>query len=80
VLGRLPVKADLANGWGLAFKACGEELFVVGGQRGPQGEGIVLNSWSPESGIKDGTLDWKVFGVKEHLGVKGASVCIYLID
>jgi len=69
VLGRLPVRADLANGWGLAFKACGEELLVVGGQRGPEGEGIVLNSWSPESGIKDGTLDWKVFGVKEHVGV-----------
>ncbi len=42
---------------------------MVGGQRGPEGEGIVLNSWSPESGIKDGTLDWKVFGVKEHVGV-----------
>lgn len=69
VLGRLPVRADLANGWGLAFKACGEELLVVGGQRGPEGEGIVLNSWSPDSGIKDGTLDWKVLGVKEHVGV-----------
>ncbi|KAE8037086.1 hypothetical protein FH972_009709 [Carpinus fangiana] len=49
VLGRLPlpVRADLANGWGLAFKACGEELLVVGGQRqrgGPEGEGIVLKS------------------------------------
>lgn len=69
VLGRLPVRADLANGWGLAFKACGEELLVVGGQRGPEGEGIVLNSWSPESAIKDGTLDWKVLGVKENVGV-----------
>ncbi|KAF5470689.1 hypothetical protein F2P56_011185 [Juglans regia] len=69
VLGRLPVRADLANGWGLAFKACGEELLVVGGQRGPEGEGIVLNSWCPKSGVNNGTLDWKVLGVKENVGV-----------
>lgn len=69
VLGRLPVRADSANGWGLAFKACGEELLVVGGQRGPKGEGIVLNAWRPTSGVKDGALDWKVQGVKEHAGV-----------
>lgn len=69
VLGRLPVRADLSNGWGLAFKACGEQLLVVGGQRGPEGEAVVLNSWHPKSGVKDGTLDWKVIGVKEHVGV-----------
>ncbi|EXB74659.1 F-box/kelch-repeat protein [Morus notabilis] len=69
VLGRLPVRTDSSNGWGLAFKACGEELLVVGGQRGPEGEGIVLNAWRPTSGVKDGTLDWKVQGVKEHAGV-----------
>ncbi|XP_031386501.1 F-box/kelch-repeat protein At5g60570 [Punica granatum] len=69
VLGRLPVRADTSNGWGLAFKACGKELLVVGGQRGPEGESIVLNSWCPESGVKDGLLEWKVLGVKEHVGV-----------
>ncbi|KAJ0486739.1 putative kelch-type beta propeller [Helianthus annuus] len=69
VLGRLPVRADSSNGWGLAFKACGERLLVVGGQRGPEGETIVLNSWSPKSGVKDGVLDWQVLGVKEHSGV-----------
>lgn len=69
VLGRLPVRADSSNGWGLAFKACGEELLVAGGQRGPEGEAIVLNSWCPKSVIKDGTLDWKVLGLKEHAGV-----------
>ncbi|XP_059660585.1 F-box/kelch-repeat protein At5g60570 [Cornus florida] len=69
VLGRLPVRADSSNGWGLAFKACGEELLVVGGQRGPEGEAIVLNSWCPKSGVKNGVLDWKVLGVKEHVGV-----------
>ncbi|PON84426.1 hypothetical protein TorRG33x02_197590, partial [Trema orientale] len=65
----LPVRADSANGWGLAFKACGEELLVVGGQRGTDGEGIVTNAWNPKSGVKDGTLDWKVQDVKEHNGV-----------
>ncbi|KAK6163300.1 hypothetical protein DH2020_000164 [Rehmannia glutinosa] len=29
-LGRLPVRADSSNGWGLAFKSCGEALLVVG--------------------------------------------------
>lgn len=69
VLGRLPVRADSSNGWGLAFKACGDKLLVVGGQRGPEGEAIVLNSWCPKSGVDDGTLDWKVLAVKEHAGV-----------
>lgn len=69
VLGRLPVRADSSNGWGLAFKACGKQLLVVGGQRSQEGEAIVLNSWCPESGVKNGTLDWKVLGVKENVGV-----------
>ncbi|KAL3618595.1 hypothetical protein CASFOL_037677 [Castilleja foliolosa] len=69
-LGRLPVRADSSNGWGLAFKSCGEALLVVGGQRGPEGEAIVLNAWDPKkSGIRDGTLDWEVVGAKEHAGV-----------
>ncbi|XP_022846409.1 F-box/kelch-repeat protein At5g60570-like [Olea europaea var. sylvestris] len=68
-LGRLPVRADSSNGWGLAFKACGEALLVVGGQMAPEGEAIVLNSWYPKSGVKNRTLDWKVLGVKEHAGV-----------
>ncbi|XP_061376675.1 F-box/kelch-repeat protein At5g60570 isoform X1 [Gastrolobium bilobum] len=68
-LGRLPVRADSSNGWGLAFKACGDQLLVVGGQRGPEGEAIVLNSWCPKSGITNGTIDWQVLGVREHVGV-----------
>ncbi|KAM0065284.1 putative kelch-type beta propeller [Helianthus debilis subsp. tardiflorus] len=69
VLGRLPVRADSSNGWGLAFRAYGDELLVVGGQRGPEGEAIVLNSWNPNSGVKNGVLDWKVLGIKDHAGV-----------
>ncbi|KAI4385507.1 hypothetical protein MLD38_003525 [Melastoma candidum] len=69
IMGRLPVRADSSNGWGLAFKACGHELLVVGGQRGPDSEGVVLSSWSPRSGAVDGMLNWKVLGVKENAGV-----------
>ncbi|KAL8501480.1 hypothetical protein ACS0TY_020853 [Phlomoides rotata] len=68
-LGRIPVRADSCNGWGLAFKSCGDSLLVVGGQRGPEGETIVLNSWNPKSGVRNGTLEWETVGVKEHAGV-----------
>uniref|UniRef100_A0A0C9RS54 TSA: Wollemia nobilis Ref_Wollemi_Transcript_15573_1900 transcribed RNA sequence n=1 Tax=Wollemia nobilis TaxID=56998 RepID=A0A0C9RS54_9CONI len=67
VVGRLPLRADAANGWGLAFKACGNDLIVIGGQRSQEGECIVLNSWQPTS---DGRPpEWKVLDVKEHAGV-----------
>ncbi|XAR59760.1 hypothetical protein NMG60_11015717 [Bertholletia excelsa] len=69
VLGRLPVRADSSNGWGLAFKSCGNKLLVVGGQRGPEGEAVVLNAWCPKLGVQNGTLDWKVLGKKEQVGV-----------
>ncbi|KAL6566738.1 hypothetical protein OROMI_015142 [Orobanche minor] len=71
-LGRLPdpVRADLSNGWGLAFKSCGNALLVVGGQRGPVGEAIVLSSWNPKKlSVGNKTLDCEVVGVKEHGGV-----------
>lgn len=67
VVGRLPVRADTSNGWGLAFKACGRELLVVGGQRGPEGESIVLSSWRPGGG--GAAPEWRVLGVKEHAGI-----------
>ncbi|GER57708.1 galactose oxidase/kelch repeat superfamily protein [Striga asiatica] len=67
-VGRLPVRADSSNGWGLAFKSCGGKILVVGGQRGPEGEAIVLSSWNPKKS-NGGALDWEVVGVKEHAGV-----------
>ncbi|OVA10155.1 Kelch repeat type 1 [Macleaya cordata] len=69
VLGRLPVRADALNGWGLAFKACGNQLVVVGGQRGPEGDVIVLHAWSPNSGSKGGEIEWKVLDVRENVGL-----------
>lgn len=49
-VGRLPEQAVSMNGWGLAFRACGDRLIVIGGPR-VLGEGIIeLNSWSPSEG------------------------------
>jgi hypothetical protein len=63
----LPVRADSSNGWGLAFKACGDRLLVVGGHRGPRGDVILLHSWCPEGG--DDGADWEVLSMKERAGV-----------
>jgi len=64
IVKRLPVRADSSNGWGLAFKACGNSLLVIGGHRGPEGEVIVLHAWDP----KDGNQDWNVLSVRERAG------------
>ncbi|KAM7272356.1 hypothetical protein ACFE04_027019 [Oxalis oulophora] len=65
VVKRLPVRADSSNGWGLAFKACGNSLLVIGGHRGPEGEAIVLHLWNPEDG---NTPEWNVLAVRERAG------------
>eukprot|EP00262_Sarcandra_glabra_P020861 TRINITY_DN849_c0_g1_i1.p1 TRINITY_DN849_c0_g1~~TRINITY_DN849_c0_g1_i1.p1 ORF type:complete len:427 (+),score=29.17 TRINITY_DN849_c0_g1_i1:152-1432(+) len=62
-LGSLPERAVSMNGWGLAFRACGERLIVVGGPRGVGGGIIELNSWVP----KEGPPDWTLLASK-HLG------------
>ncbi|KAH9288429.1 hypothetical protein KI387_032546 [Taxus chinensis] len=67
VLGRLPVRAYSTNGRGLAFKACGNDLIVIGGQRGPDGESIEMNSWHPTP--DEGPPQWNVLAVKEQQGV-----------
>lgn len=41
-LGLLPVPADLRNGWGVAFKALGDRLFVMGDV-----DGIAAFCWQP---------------------------------
>ncbi|KAG5059411.1 hypothetical protein GLYMA_01G045100v4 [Glycine max] len=49
-IGRLPERAVSMNGWGLAFRACGDKLIVIGGPR-THGEGFIeLNSWVPSEG------------------------------
>ncbi|OMO93178.1 Kelch repeat type 1 [Corchorus capsularis] len=49
-IGRLPERAVSMNGWGLAFRACGDRLIVIGGPRA-LGEGFIeLNEWVPSEG------------------------------
>lgn len=52
VLGQVPVRADFCNGWGLAFKALGDTLYVIGGHRisSQEGEGVAVFSWRPQPG------------------------------
>lgn len=47
-VGGLPEKASSMNGWGLAFRGCGDELIVIGGPRAAYGGMIELNSWRPD--------------------------------
>ncbi|KAI9173494.1 hypothetical protein LWI28_002196 [Acer negundo] len=55
-LGRLPDEADSVNGWGLAFRACGDQLIVVGGPRS-EFEGVIeLNAWVPGEGPPEWNL------------------------
>jgi hypothetical protein len=46
-LGKLPERSVSMNGWGLAFRACGDRLIVIGGPRTYTGGTIELNSWIP---------------------------------
>ncbi|CAN4124421.1 unnamed protein product [Withania somnifera] len=59
-IGRLPERAASMNGWGLAFRACGDRLIVVGGPR-VMGEGYIeVNSWEPS----EGPPQWNLLGRK----------------
>ncbi|XP_022738721.1 F-box/kelch-repeat protein SKIP11-like isoform X1 [Durio zibethinus] len=49
-LGQLPKRAVSMNGWGLAFRACGNQLIVIGGHRALAEGMIELNSWVPNGG------------------------------
>ncbi|KAF4403195.1 hypothetical protein G4B88_027966 [Cannabis sativa] len=46
-IGRLPERAVSMHGWGLAFRACGDRLIVIGGPRVQAGGIIELNAWVP---------------------------------
>lgn len=49
-LGSLPERPASVNGWGLAFRACGDRLIVIGGPRVMGGGWIELHSWVPRNG------------------------------
>ncbi|CAN0923695.1 F-box/kelch-repeat protein SKIP11 [Linum grandiflorum] len=63
-VGRLPERACSMNGWGLAFRACGDQLIVIGGPR-TSGEGFIeLNSWVPSEG---GPPHWDLLARKQSV-------------
>ncbi|XP_022768381.1 F-box/kelch-repeat protein At1g74510-like [Durio zibethinus] len=55
-LGQLPERAVSMNGWGLAFRACGDRLIVIGGPRALSEGMIELNSWVPNEGPPEWNL------------------------
>lgn len=60
-VGRLPERANSMYGWGLAFRACGDRLIVIGGPRSSGDQGFIeVNSWVPS----DGPPQWEMLGQK----------------
>ncbi|KAL6633546.1 hypothetical protein ACP70R_026217 [Stipagrostis hirtigluma subsp. patula] len=59
-LGGLPERPEAVNGWGIAFRGCGERLLVIGGPRVLGGGTIELHSWIP----REGPLQWNMIGSK----------------
>nr|GMD16935.1 F-box/kelch-repeat protein SKIP11-like [Ipomoea batatas] len=60
-IGRLPERANSMNGWGLAFRACGDKLIVIGGPRASGPGFIEVNSWVPS----EGPPEWHLLGRKQ---------------
>ncbi|MFS7972023.1 hypothetical protein Hanom_Chr09g00839741 [Helianthus anomalus] len=52
------------NGWGLAFRACGDQLIVIAGPRVSYGGMIELNSWVPD----ENPPQWNLIGRKSSGG------------
>lgn len=59
-LGKLPERPVSVNGWGLAFRACGERLIVIGGPRTNSGGYVELSSWVPT----EGPPEWELLATK----------------
>lgn len=60
-VGRLPERADSMNGWGIAFRGCGDRVIVIGGPRTSGAGFIEVNSWVP----REGPPRWNMLGRKQ---------------
>ncbi|GLU09398.1 hypothetical protein SLE2022_262620 [Rubroshorea leprosula] len=60
-VGQLPDRAASMNGWGLAFRACGDRLIVIGGPSAIGGGFIEVNSWVPS----EGHPQWNLLATKQ---------------
>ncbi|WCJ35963.1 Galactose oxidase/kelch repeat superfamily protein [Euphorbia peplus] len=56
VLGGLPEGVASMNGWGVAFRGCGDRLIVIGGPRTYGGGMIEIYSWVPNEGPPEWNL------------------------
>ncbi|KAI4343854.1 hypothetical protein L6164_011155 [Bauhinia variegata] len=56
IIGGMPERATSMNGWGVAFRACGDRLIVIGGPRGLGGGGLEINAWIPNEGAPEWNL------------------------
>ncbi|XP_024170925.1 F-box/kelch-repeat protein At1g74510 [Rosa chinensis] len=63
-IGRLPERTSSMNGWGVAFRACGNRLIVIGGPRGSSVGQIEVNSWVPD----EGPPQWNLLAIKDRGG------------
>ncbi|XP_004508258.2 F-box/kelch-repeat protein SKIP11-like [Cicer arietinum] len=48
-IGKLPERAFSMNGWGIAFRACGNQLFVIGGSSFDGRRVLEVNAWAPNN-------------------------------
>ncbi|XP_040369014.1 F-box/kelch-repeat protein At1g74510 isoform X2 [Rosa chinensis] len=67
-IGGLPERTYSINGWGVAFRACGNRLIIIGGRRGSSVEQIgveqiEVNSWVPD----EGPPQWNLLAIREDL-------------
>ncbi|KAM0011990.1 putative kelch-type beta propeller [Helianthus debilis subsp. tardiflorus] len=49
-IGRLPEIAHSRDGWGIAFRGCGNRVVIICGPRGTQNRYIEIYSWVPSEG------------------------------
>ncbi|XP_052176421.1 F-box/kelch-repeat protein At1g74510 isoform X2 [Diospyros lotus] len=62
-VGSLPEQVSSMDGWGLAFRGCGDQLIVIGGPRAVGGGTIEVNAWVPD----EHPPQWNLLGSK-HSG------------
>ncbi|XP_020227778.1 F-box/kelch-repeat protein SKIP11 [Cajanus cajan] len=63
-LGRLPRGPTSTNGWGLAFRACGDQLVIIGGPSSLDVTQIEIYSWIPD----EYAPQWNLLAIKESRG------------
>ncbi|XP_027192994.1 F-box/kelch-repeat protein SKIP11-like [Cicer arietinum] len=61
-IGRLPDLAFSVNGWGIAFRACGNQLFVIGGSTFDGRRVLEVNAWVPNN---KGAPQWNLLARRQ---------------